>query len=295
MRTLPAALVLLAASAAAQPGGAVWYRPALEADAARLREVAADLREVGVTAVVLEGAGSGRRADLEDAVRDVGLEVVAGPLVSPVGLPLGAFASGALGGAAFAEAVRGAFAGADGRTPVLAPPRADAATTPEDRQRRRSVLLLHLALPGTPVLEGDLGLEGDSGLEDDSGLEADSLAAFVRRAVALRRSDAVLGRGDLEVVHAAGPVVAFSRTLGPDRRVVAVNVGDAPAFVPLGDGRAPAPLWPMAASRPDVDVPGLVALFDDDGAVYGLRVPPRAAVVYRPTLPDDVRPRGLDE
>ena len=39
----------------------------------------------------------------------------------------------------------------------------------------------------------------------------------------------------------------------------------------------------------------LVAQFDDEGATYGLRIPPRTTVVFRPADPADIRPRGLDE
>ena len=41
--------------------------------------------------------------------------------------------------------------------------------------------------------------------------------------------------------------------------------------------------------------PPLVAQFDDEGATYGLRIPPRTTVVFRPADPADIRPRGLDE
>ena len=192
----------------------------------------------------------------------------------------------------------------------------------EERQLQRAVVLFQMAMPGAPhVYYGDeAGMWGaddpddrkpmvwpDLEYEPESrtprGLEREpdpvafdhDLFAFYQRAIALRRSDLVLRRGGLEVVSAAGRAVAFSRMLDGQRRVVAFNAGDEPAFLALpGDG-PPAPLWPVTASRPNVDVPGLVALFDDDGAVFGLKVPPRTTVVYRPVAPDDVRPRGLDE
>ena len=47
-------------------------------------------------------------------------------------------------------------------------------------------------------------------------------------------------------------------------------------------------LWPQGVAM-------LVAQFDDEGATYGLRIPPRTTVVFRPADPADIRPRGLDE
>ncbi len=191
----------------------------------------------------------------------------------------------------------------------------------EERQLQRAVVLFQMAMPGAPhlfygdeagmwgaddpddrkpMVWPDLEYETESraprGLVRDPDLVAfdSSLFAFYQRAIALRQSDAVLRRGDLEVVSASGRAVAFSRSLSGDRRVVAFNAGDESAFLAL-EVESPVPLWPLTASRPNVDVPGLVALFDDEGAVYGLRVPPRTTVVYRPVAPDDVRPRGLDE
>ena len=126
---------------------------------------------------------------------------------------------------------------------------------------------------------------------------ADSaLVAWAAEVGAFVRADPVLSGGGLGWVAGAGRAFAAERTWGGERRVVAVNLGDAPAFVALPGAGVPDPLVPVLVSRADAGrVPSLVALFDDDRAVYGLRVPARCAVVYRPAGPGDVRPRGLDE
>ena len=58
----------------------------------------------------------------------------------------------------------------------------------------------------------------------------------------------------------------------------------------------------FASSGEASAVPALVAVVDDEAGalVYGLRIPARTAVVFRPVRPADVRPadvrpRGLDE
>ncbi|MEM0961336.1 MAG: alpha-amylase family glycosyl hydrolase, partial [Bacteroidota bacterium] len=190
----------------------------------------------------------------------------------------------------------------------------------EERQMQRAIVLFQMAMPGAPhVYYGDeAGMWGgddpddrkpmvwpDSTYEPEShaprGLSRDPdpvafdaiLFAFYQRAIAMRRSDLVLRRGDLTTLAASGRALAFVREHGGERRVVALNAGDTPAFLPMPG--TPDPLTPVMASRPGVDVPGLMVIVEEDRAIYGLRVPPRTAVVYRPASPDDVRPGGLDE
>ena len=149
------------------------------------------------------------------------------------------------------------------------------------------------AVPDDPAAFAALdGLSGDAP-------PPDSAAADVRdaygRAAALRQSDPGF-TGNRVPLPSEGPALAFEWTDGGDRRVAVVNPGDVPAFVPLSGEGVPAPLVPVFVSRADAGpVPSLVALLDDHRAVYGLRVPPRATVAYRPAAPSDVRPRGLDE
>ena len=196
---------------------------------------------------------------------------------------------------------------------------------PNDREReiQRAVVAFQMAMPGAPlVYYGDeAGMWGGDDPDDRKPMvwpelayddeaadplgrdrQPDSVAfdhdlfGFYRSAIALRNGDAVLRRGDLSTVAASGRAVAFQRTLDGERRLVAVNVGDEPAFLELPGEGVPQPWTPAFVSRDDAGrVPSLVAYLDDDRATYGLQVPPRTTVVYRPARPVDVRPRGLDE
>ncbi len=199
------------------------------------------------------------------------------------------------------------------------------APTKDERDLQRAVVLLQMALPGAPHLfYGDeAGMWGGDDPDDrkpmvwpDLTYEPEShaprgfhrdpdpvafdstLFRFYQRAIALRQSDPVLRHGALSVLAAAGDAVAFERTLDGDRCVVAFNRSDRPVFLELpGDG-VPSPLVPAFVSRDDAGrVPSLVAVIDDGemGLLYGLQVPARSAVVYRPAAPGDVRPLGLDE
>ncbi|MGB3545038.1 hypothetical protein [Rubrivirga sp.] len=288
LRALLALLVAAPVAAQTPLRDSVWVRPGLE-DGVTFWADSSGVEVLGVTAVALDATapdGARRLLDLEARLTASGLAVVrdsalerVGSAVRVVPLLLGAFASGSLEAGPFAVHVRASLSEPDSEFVTVRVPLSPGHDL--DDQRRRDLALLHVALPGVPVFEGAAVLEVD--------------LPYLRDVVALRRSSAVLRRGDLEVVSAHGRAVAFSRTLDGEGWVAAFNAGDEPAFLALEGERAPMPLWPVMASRPDVDVPGLVALFDDDGAVYGLRVPPRATVVYRPVAPDDVRPRGLDE
>lgn len=178
--------------------------------------------------------------------------------------------------------------GAGGDRPVGM--RDSMARADEKRQRdlRRAVVALQTGLSGVP--------EGSS-----AGAAAVSDSALVRlsqRAILFRQSDPVLRCGALSVLVASGEAVAFERTLDGDRRIVAVNRGDRPAFLQLpGDG-VPPPLVPAFVSRDDAGrVPALVAVLDDgvEGILYGLQIPARTTVIYRPAASEDVRPKGLDE
>ena len=197
------------------------------------------------------------------------------------------------------------------------------APTEAEREVQRAVVLLQMALPGAPlVYYGDeAGMWGaddpddrkpmvwpDSAYADEAldplgrprtpdpvAFDAD-LFRFYQRAIALRRGDAVLRRGGLSVLAADSVAVAFERTVGDDRRVVAFNRADEDRFLALPSASAPAPLVPVLASSGGLEaVPGLVAGVGDVDVVYGLRVPARTTVVFRPAQPADVRPRGLDE
>ena len=159
-----------------------------------------------------------------------------------------------------------------------------------DGPLRRAARLLHTVLPdsagcGPP---GPLSVRLDSAYADFRG-DVERLAA----------SDPVLTRGELTILAAEGDVVAFQRQLGDDRRVIVSNRADAERFLPLPEtGAVPGPLTPVFASWGSVEaVPALVAVVDETRGqvVYGLRIPPRTVVVFRPVEPRDVRPGGLDE
>ena len=192
-----------------------------------------------------------------------------------------------------------------------------------ERELQRAVVAFQFAMPGAPLIYyGDeAGMWGGDDPDDrkpmvwpDLTYEPEThdplgrdrqpdpvafdhdLFAFYQSAVALRLGDPILRRGDVATLAASGRAVAFERGLGGDRRVVAFNAGDQDAFLELPAEGVPAPLVPAFASRGDVaGVPSLVALVDDDRTTYGLRVPARTTVVYRPAAADDVRPGGLDE
>ncbi|WP_412060559.1 hypothetical protein [Rubrivirga sp. IMCC45206] len=112
--------------------------------------------------------------------------------------------------------------------------------------------------------------------------DADAVLAAVLAAGAL---------GGLDVVAVSGRAVAVRTASG----MVAFNPTDAPVFLRLPGDRMPPPLVPVSASRDAGRIASLVALVGDTDTLFGLRVPPRATVVYRPAAPVDVRPRGLDE
>ena len=164
-----------------------------------------------------------------------------------------------------------------------------------DDALRRAARLLHSAVPDA----------AGCGAPEPLYVQADSAYIGFQAAVEhLGASDPVLSRGALAVVYAAGDVVAFERQLGDARRVIAFNRADAERFLPLPDaggegaGAVPGPLTPIfASSGARREIPALVAVVDEDRGevVYGLRIPARTAVVFRPVEPRDVRPRGLDE
>lgn len=157
----------------------------------------------------------------------------------------------------------------------------------EELQLRRALVTVWMALPGVVLVPDSLGRPPP--------VVADSARfALFRAVVALR--EPVLRLGDVSVVAANGRALAFGRTLDGERRLVAFNAGDEPAFLELPGPGIPQPWTPVFVSRDDAGrVPSLVALFDDDRATYGLKIPARTTVVYRPAGPADIRPRGLDE
>jgi neopullulanase len=143
--------------------------------------------------------------------------------------------------------------------------------------RLRLATLLQLTLPGTPsIYYGDeLAMEGaadpdcrrayppvGAALSED----ATTTRAFVRAAIAARRSHATLRRGSARLAAAGPRWVVFERTAEGRRALVAINAGEAEVSV---DPRAP------VDGLRELELPGLGGRVD--GAA--LRLPPLGGVV----------------
>ena len=150
-----------------------------------------------------------------------------------------------------------------------------------ERDLQRAVVTLQFALPGAPLIYyGDEAgmwggddpddrkpmvwpdLEYDDEASAPRGLTRDrdpvafdpDLFTFYQRAVALRRSDAVLRRGELAVLAAAGRAVAFERTLDGERRVVALQRRRRAGLLGAAPATACPPRW-SPSSRPKATRP----------------------------------------
>lgn len=120
--------------------------------------------------------------------------------------------------------------------------------------------------------------------------------AFCADVGALCAADAALCRGGFAPFAGSDSTLAVERVAGGERRVVALNTRDEDRFLALPGGAPPAPFVAAWASSGGVDrVPGLVVSVGEADVLYGLRIPARTAVVFRPARPADVRPGGLDE
>ncbi|MDT0632265.1 hypothetical protein RQM47_06550 [Rubrivirga sp. S365] len=112
---------------------------------------------------------------------------------------------------------------------------------------------------------------------------------------ALCRADAALCRGGFAPFAGDDSTFAVERVVDGERRLVALNRRGEDRFLALPGGAPPAPFVAVFASSGGEDLPGLVVSVGEADVLYGLRVPARAAVVFRPARAPDVRPRGLDE
>ncbi|TMC60620.1 MAG: hypothetical protein E6J17_09630, partial [Chloroflexi bacterium] len=155
-----------------------------------------------------------------------------------------------------------------------------------DRAAYRLAVLLQATLPGAPcIYYGDeIGLEG--GLDPDSrrSFPRDEatwdreLLAFVKAAVALRRDEAALRRGSFRISGAGGGALAFERTLGEERVVVALNAAEADVALDLDlPGAADCRLEP----RPMPGIAAGPAQTVDPGGHARLAVAARSAAVFR--------------
>ncbi|MGZ8562550.1 MAG: alpha-amylase family glycosyl hydrolase, partial [Candidatus Limnocylindria bacterium] len=115
----------------------------------------------------------------------------------------------------------------------------------EDEPSLRIATLLQMAMPGAPsIYYGDeIGITGRADPDcrrsfppDESDWNLD-LLEFMRAAVGARAADPALRGDGHRTLGAAGSVVAFERSSGTHRSVVAANAGETPAELVL-----PAPL-----------------------------------------------------
>ncbi len=113
----------------------------------------------------------------------------------------------------------------------------------------RLATLIQMTLPGAPcIYYGDeIGIAGGNDPDcrrafpwDERAWDHD-LRAFVRGLVERRASEPALRAGQVNVVAAAGGAVAYERSLGDTRLIVAINAADDPARLDLrldaADGR----------------------------------------------------------
>ena len=109
-----------------------------------------------------------------------------------------------------------------------------------DRDSVELATLLLLTYPGAvSIYYGDeVGLEGAIDPDSRRGFPAESdwdreLLEIHRQLITLRHQHPALRTGDYRVLYAQDSVYSFARTLGEEEIVVVVNVGEAPASMPL--------------------------------------------------------------
>jgi neopullulanase len=110
-----------------------------------------------------------------------------------------------------------------------------------DDSAYRLALLFQMTYPGAPcIYYGDeIGLEGGHEPASRGGFPWDErawdtdLRADVQRYIALRKAHPALRRGDLRWLHAADGVIAYSRSLGDETLIVALNRNTHPQTVNL--------------------------------------------------------------
>jgi neopullulanase len=146
-----------------------------------------------------------------------------------------------------------------------------------DETSLRLALLLMLSMPGTPsIYYGDeVGMAGHIDPDCRRAFPWDmatwnhDLLAFVKEAIAVRRSRPALRGAGLRVVAADGMAVAIARTEGEDEALVAVNAGDGPVEL-----RIDRPAGGDAAL-----VVGEMPVFAEGGAAV-LRLAPRSGAIW---------------
>lgn len=158
-----------------------------------------------------------------------------------------------------------------------------------DRDALALAVLLQATLPGAPcIYSGDeVGVLG--GLDPDNRRafpwdEArwdGALLATVRAAFHLRREEPALRSDDLAVLGTESEALAFERRADDGRLAVAVNTGEAPVRLRIGEGEAAgggaAPETLLAVGRATAAAPVPAA----EGAELTIELPPRSGAVVR--------------
>lgn len=166
-----------------------------------------------------------------------------------------------------------------------------------DRAAVQLALLAQMTLPGLPcIYYGDeIGLEGamDPGSRAAFPWDPDAwdgeLLAGTRALIALRRDQPVLRHGDIRVLGASGPAVAYLRALPDDSRdaghasaaLIAMNNGEANHSIVVGGGAATDTL-PLGGRWRSMPLSGMPVVQDPVTAADGsltIDLPPRSGTV----------------
>lgn len=153
-----------------------------------------------------------------------------------------------------------------------------------DESAVRLCLLFLMTFPGAPcIYYGDeIGMAGGKDPDCRGGFPwaqsrwRQDLLAYTRRCIALRRAHPALRTGEFLPLQAESGVYAFARRLGGETLVAAFNAGRAsralalPAQGVLAEGSAWKDVWNGGTARVE------------GGALRGLTLPPRSAVVLAP-------------
>jgi alpha-glucosidase len=119
------------------------------------------------------------------------------------------------------------------------------------------------ATPWLP-LSPDTATRNVATLDSDPG----SILTLYRRLIALRRSRPALSAGHYRPVVATGDVLAYWREHGPDRVLVVLNLGTAPATLLMPDGITAGQLLLSTHGRADARIgDGAIALAADEGVI----------------------------
>ncbi len=110
-----------------------------------------------------------------------------------------------------------------------------------DKAALRIAILLQMAMPGAPsIYYGDeIGMTGLADPDSRRAFPTDEAAwdhdllAFTRAAVGAREADAALRGDGYRTLASAGTLVAFERSAGASRSIVAANPGEQPAELAL--------------------------------------------------------------